>query len=184
MQSPHAEAFSRRLPICITVLLLGLLVGCDALPGVDGTDRVPSEPYALTAADSATVGPGIEVTLRVPDTVALGDLFRIQTRTDNRTGHMITVVSGCPKMYRFGVYDGDEVVPVKGSMRACAAVQTEIPVEPGESTESYDLRAVRSSEQEPPLAPGSYTTRLRLNWRIDGVVTKDTLETTIVFEKE
>ncbi len=78
-------------------------------------------------------------------------------------------------MYRFGVYEGDEAVPVKGSMRLCATV------EPGESTGSHDQRAVRSSEKEPPIAPGSYTTRLRLNWRIDDTAVKDTLETTIVF---
>ncbi len=184
MQCPHSSTVTRGLPICVTIFLLGLLVGCDPIPGVGEQDRVSTEPYALTAADSTTVGPGIQVTLRAPDTVDLGDPFRVQTRTDNQTDQTVPVVSGCPAMYRFGVYDGDEGVPVKGSMRACAAVQTEISVEPGESTGGYDLRAVRSSEKERPLAPGSYTTRLRLNWRIDGTVTRDTLKTTIVFRNE
>lgn len=94
------------------------------------------------------------------------------------------MVSGNTALYDFGFYDGDDVVPVEGSMRFCAAVQTEIPVEPGESTGTYDLQAVRSSNEEQPIAPGTYTTRLALNWRVHNTVVQDTLAATIVFRDE
>ena len=87
-------------------------------------------------------------------------------------------------MYRFGIYEGDESVPVEGAGRLCATVQTEISVTPGVQTNRYDLRAARAPDDAAPIPPGAYAARAALSWRIDGAAAKDTVETTIVFVDE
>jgi len=182
MQHKFSFLSSQATSICGAALLLGLLVGCDAF---DPDGPPPnSGPYPLRAVDSTVVGPGLQITLRTPDTVALGDSFRMQLRTENLSEHPVSVVSGSACMYRFGIYDGDETVPVEGAGRLCAAVQTEISVMPGVRTRRYDLRAARASSDATPVSPGAYAARVALSWRIDGTAVKDTVETTIVFGDE
>ncbi len=182
MQHTFSFLSSQATSICGAVLLLGLLVGCDAF-GLDGPPP-NSEPHPLRTADSTVVGPGLQITLRTPDTVALGDSFRMQLQTENPTGHPVSVISGSACMYRFGIYEGDETVPVEGAGRVCAAVQTEISVMPGVRTRRYDLQAARASSNAAPVSPGAYAARAALSWRIDGAAVKDTVETTIVFTDE
>ena len=76
MQHTFSFLSSQATSICGAVLLLGLLVGCDAFD-LDGAPT-DSGPDSLRAVDSTVVGPGLQVTLRTPDTVALGDSFRMQ----------------------------------------------------------------------------------------------------------
>ena len=173
---------SHLLPFGTTVLLLGLLVGCDALPGTDPTDPPPDYPFEHS--DQTTVDPGIDVTLQVPDTVSTGDPFKIATRIDNKSGGMVTVTTGNVALWDVGIYDGDEPVPVKGSMLMYATVVTDHNIDPGATSSTTDLQAVHSSNDDQPIAPGTYTTRLTLNWRIGDTTVKDTLETQIVFQNE
>ena len=175
---------TRALSVCAPVLLLALLVGCDALTGLGGGDSAPNDPYALTAADSTTVEPSVKVTLQTPDTVALGDAFGVQAHLHNQSGDTVSVVTGTPALYDFGVYDGAKAVPVKGTLRLIAQVQTEHDISPTEHVQAFELRAVRASDAEDPIAPGSYSAQLALNWTIEGTRVQDTLETTLVFRDE
>jgi hypothetical protein len=131
-----------------------------------------------------TVEPGIDVTLRVPDTVVTGEPFDIRTRLDNHSGRAVTATTGSVALWEIGVYDDGEAVPVEGAMQFSATVVTDHRIDPGASTSSTDLWAVRSSSEGQPIAPGAYTARLTLNWQINDINVKDTLETQIVFEKE
>lgn len=162
------------------MLLLGFLVGCDTFNLNDG-GPTRSEPYPLQRADSTTVKPGLTAMLQTPDTVALGDAFDLRTRVGNQTGKPITVTTGNAAFWTIGIYDGDEVVPVEGTMLAYATVLTGHTIDPGATLITIDLQAVRSSEKEPLIDPGTYTARLTLDWKINGTTVEDTLETTIFF---
>lgn len=41
-----------------------------------------------------------------------------------------------------------------------------------------------ASNENQPIAPGTYTARLTLDWKINGTTVEDTLETTIVFRED
>ncbi|WP_263818719.1 hypothetical protein [Salinibacter sp.] len=75
-------------------------------------------------------------------------------------------------MYRFGIYEGDETVPVEGAGRICAAVQTEVSVVAGVRTRRCDLQAARTSSNAASVSPGAYAVRAALSLRIDGVAVK------------
>lgn len=176
---------SRILAVCLMSILSGLLVGCDSFLGfTGGDDGAPPEPYPLTVADSTTVEPGIEVTLRAPDTVALSDPFHAQVRIDNQNEDTVRVVTGTPALYDFGVFDGPERAPLEGTFTLLPQVETEQDLPPTELVREIQLRAARFSDEEAPIGPGTYTNRLVLNWDVDGTVVQDTLDTTIVFREE
>jgi len=175
---------TRALSVCASVLLLALLVGCDALADLGGNEPAPNEPYDLTVADSTTVGPSVKITLRSPDTVALGDAFEAQTRLHNQSGTTVNVVTGTPALYDFGVYDGPERVPLKGTVTYRPQVQTEHDLPPVERTREFQIQAERISDAEEPIGPGPHTAQLALKWRVDGTLIQDTLDTTIVFREE
>lgn len=182
MQYKSGSLSSRAMSLGVAALILGLLVGCDVFDLNKSSENADS--YPLRMGDSTEVEPGLEIELLTPDTVALGDPFRMEIRTNNLTGHSVSVVSGSACMYRFGLYHDDEAVPVEGAGRLCATVQTEISVPPGDRVKRYDLRAVRASNHEAPISSGAYTARVMLNWRIEGTAVKDTLETTVLFSDE
>lgn len=168
---------------CLVVLGIGLFVRCDAITNTSPNEP-PVEPYPLVNADSTTPQPGIEVLLWAPDTVALGDPFTVQVRINNENDDTVRVVTGTPALYDFGVYDGSEALPLEGTSTLLPQVETEQDLPPTELVREPQLRAARFSDKEAPIAPGTYTNRLMLNWQIDGTRARDTLETTIVFRDE
>lgn len=184
MSTPSTSLRPRLLSFGTVALILGLLAGCDAFPRLNDDTSSPPAPYALTAADSTTIDPGIKVSLRTPDTVALGDPFRVQIRTDNQQDDTVRIVTGTPALYDFGVHDGSDPLPLKGTNTLITQVETEQDVPPTELVREPQLRAARFSDKEAPISPGSYTNRLVLNWTIDGGRARDTLETTMVFRNE
>lgn len=181
MQSVSSLLRSRLRPLGLVVLLVGGLVGCDA---VSGGDTDPSGPYPLQSADTITVEPGIAVAVQTPDTVTLGDAFPLRARLDNQTSGTVAATTGNAALWEFGVYDGEERLPVKGSMRLYVTVVTEHDIPPGATGSTVDLRAARASDAEPPLGPGTYTARVWVNWQIAGAAITDTVETPIVFVEE
>lgn len=179
MQQTSLFLLSTLRSLGMVTLLVGLLVGCDATSGIVPDDQPPP----LSASDSTVIGSDIQVALRAPDTVTTGEAFELRTQLDNQSGKTVQVTTGSAALYDFGIYDEQEVVPVKGSLLYCATVVTDHNIAPGTTSRSIDLRAVQSSN-EAPIAPGTYAARLTLNWEIGGTRVKDTLSTPIVFRDE
>lgn len=145
-----------------------LPVGCDSILGLESEDPGWFPLSASQSADTILVEPDLKGTLQTPDTVSTGDAFEVRTGVENQTAQLVAVPTGNAALWKFGIYDGDELVPVKGAMLLCATVVTEHTIEPGENTRSRDLRAGRSSNEDQPIDPGTYTARLTLDWKING----------------
>lgn len=111
--------------------MLGGPVGCDTIPGLESDDsgRFPSSP--LQASDSTLVEPSLKAALRTPDTVPPGNAFAVRISVKNRTRQPVTVTTGSTALWDWGIYDGDEVVLVEGTMLLYAAVVTDHTINPG-----------------------------------------------------